>query len=64
MRTLKAMHDSPIGGMSRVLMDRQRDKTVQQLKAILESSATPQNMQKKCKLIQYNGKLVDLKITA
>ncbi|KAK3096304.1 hypothetical protein FSP39_025505 [Pinctada imbricata] len=53
-KALKAMHESMIGGLSNSQMNSQREKTATLLRSILESKATPEELQNKCKIINYD----------
>lgn len=59
------MHSSMIAGLSKPQMYEQRDHLVEQITAILQSKATPAEMQDKCRCIKYDGeslaqKFIDL----
>ncbi|XP_062581446.1 stimulator of interferon genes protein-like [Saccostrea cucullata] len=54
MKALSEMHKSMIAGLSKKQMYEQCDALVEQLSAILDSAATPEEMQKKCRCIKYD----------
>lgn len=56
-KALAEMQKSMIAGLSKNQMYEQCDALVEQLTAILNSPATRDDMQKKCKCIKYNGEL-------
>lgn len=60
---LSQMNVSMIAGLSKQRMYEQRDQLVDQITAILQSKATPAEMQDKCRCIKYNDqswKLADV----
>lgn len=60
---LSQMNVSMIAGLSKQRMYEQRDQLVDQITAILQSKATPAEMQDKCRCIKYNGESLALKFT-
>jgi hypothetical protein len=58
-KALSEMQRSMIAGLSKNQMYEQCDALVDQITAILNSQATPDDMQKKCKCIKYDGELND-----
>lgn len=57
------MNVSMIAGLSKQRMYEQRDQLVEQITAILQSKATPAEMQDKCRCIKYDGESLALKFT-
>lgn len=53
--TLSEMNKSMIAGLSKNQMYEQCDALVEQLKAILDSKATPEEMHNKCRCITFDG---------
>ena len=50
------MSESVIAGLKKNQMHDQKDRMVRQLNAILDTESSPKKLQKKCKLITYDGK--------